>query len=47
LPVVKISPEWVMGPEQGRIATFRSQKGVKKHQFCTNYWNTREAGYNM
>jgi len=23
-------------------------KGVKnKHQFWTNYWNTREAGYNM
>jgi hypothetical protein len=22
-------------------------KGVKKHKFWTNYWNTREAGYNM
>jgi len=20
---------------------------LKKHQFRTNYWNTREAGYNM
>jgi len=22
-------------------------KEFKKHQFWTNYWNTREAGYNM
>jgi len=22
-------------------------KELKKHKFWTNYWNTREAGYNM
>jgi len=22
-------------------------KELKKHQFWTNYWNTRETGYNM
>jgi len=22
-------------------------KGLKKHQFWTDYWNTRETGYNM
>ena len=39
LPAVKISPEWVTGPERGkssgRLATF------------TYLWNTIEAGYNM
>jgi len=24
-----------------------AKKLKKKHQFWTNYWNTREAGYNM
>jgi len=23
------------------------QMSLKKHQFWTNYWNTKEAGYNM
>jgi hypothetical protein len=22
-------------------------KELKKHQFCTNYWNARGTGYNM
>ena len=47
LPVVKISPEWVTGPEQGkssgRIATFSLWTGMFRDGI--NYWNTREAGY--
>jgi len=25
----------------------QTTKELKKHQFWTNYWNTRETGYNM
>jgi len=30
-----------------RVKTNQIAKELKKQQFWTNYWNAREAGYNM
>ena len=44
--------ELILGKSAGYTSTdyktnAQITKELKKHQFWTSYWNTREAGYNM